>query len=78
MEWRKKNKNLKNDSEGQPYVWFIIPFIYIYYFIVFVGTIAILKFMLSVCIGIFVLPFRLYKNIKRLNEIKKLEAAYTE
>ena len=76
--WKKKIKEQKNDSESQPFIWFFLPFIFLYYFIILLGIIVLLKLTLAFCIGIFVLPFRLYRNIKRLHELKKLQAAYKD
>lgn len=73
---KKRIKKLKKASEGQPYVWFILPFIFLYYFIILWGIIILLKLFLAFCIGIFVLPFRLYRNIKRLKELKKQEISF--
>ena len=40
------------------------------------GIIILLKLFLAFCIGIFVLPFRLYRNIKRLKELKRQEISF--
>ncbi|MDE7149402.1 MAG: hypothetical protein K2O01_03190 [Bacteroidales bacterium] len=74
--WKKKFKEQKSNSDSQPFIWFFLPFIFLYYFIILWGLIALLKLTIAFCIGIFILPFRLYRNIKRLNELKKLQAAY--
>lgn len=73
---KKKFKDAVNDAETRPYVWFILPFIFLYYIIVFLGIILLLKFTIAFCIGIFVLPFRLYRNIKRLKELKRQENSF--
>lgn len=73
---KKKFKDAVNDAEKHPYVWFILPFIFLYYIIVFLGIILLLKFTIAFCIGIFVLPFRLYRNIKRFKELKRQENSF--
>lgn len=73
----KKIKNQREEQTDEPHpIWFFFPIVYLYYFIYAIGILALLKLTVAFVIGIWILPFRLFRNLKRLNELKKMQASF--